>query len=191
MRMLAPRMRSGRERRAVGNGFIGDGRTQVGKAAKLLTQSKQACFGTALIGQPIKLRTAYGAEQHGSGSQATLHGLRRTGRAELDRCSAADGQLFKTKIVTAEVSDRTKNAHRFARDLPVQLHLRGEPLCSTSLLLPPPSWIRRLAEWTAGWVIDHRDQVLIVNLFFTIGQVGEFGVEYLDFIARPPSVPAR
>ena len=65
----------------------------------------------------IELRAADGAQQHGTGVEAALAGVRREGQAKFDRGAAADGRLFKAKVVTAEVGDRTKDTHCFARNL--------------------------------------------------------------------------
>ena len=114
---IGPKDALGTQRRAAGDGLKGDGGTQIGEAAKGLAQGEQTCFGPPFGGQRIKLRTADRAQQHGAGGKAMLPGLRREGRAEIERGLAADGILFKTEIVAAEVGDRAQDAYGFARDL--------------------------------------------------------------------------
>ncbi len=150
----------GTQRGAVGNGLKGNGRTQIGEASAGVAQGEQAGLGTQARRKRIKLRTTDGAEQHGAGGKATLPGLGRERRAELDRGSATNGRLFKAEIVTTEVGDRTQDTHSFARNLRpnsipgknsyVQFHCVTSPpnYCCAAIrfgdLPSGPRWVRTI-----------------------------------------------
>src|ERR1700687_5881852 len=58
---------------------------------------------------------------------------------------------------------------------------RSCSMAASSLFLLRRHQIRRISHRTAMGS-DHRDQILIVNLFLAISQVGELGVEFLELI---------
>jgi hypothetical protein len=82
-----------------------------------VTQIEQTSLGTALAGEVIELRAADGSQQHGTGVETALTGVRRERQAKFNRGAAADGGLLKAEVVTAEVGDSTKDAHCFSRNL--------------------------------------------------------------------------
>ena len=107
----------GAQGRAVGNGAIGDRRTQIGITAQRLPQSQQPGFRLLPGRQRIELRPSHGAEQHGLAVHAGAHRCFRQRRAALADSSAPNRVLFKTGVVAVKIQHRAQDAHRFPRNL--------------------------------------------------------------------------
>ena len=99
------------QRRAVGNGFVGFHRTQVGESAERLSQRQQSGFGTLLAGESVELPRAHRAEKNSVGFQAGCQRLLRQRRSILLDGRSADAMRLETKLVAAHIRDRLQHSH--------------------------------------------------------------------------------
>ena len=132
----------GLEGRAGGEGLVGDGRAEVGKAAELFADAEEAGLGALRGRERVELVVADGSEEDGVGGEGEVEGGLREWRAGLGDGDAADEGFGEGEGMAAEFGDGTEDVDGFGGDLGADA-VAGKD-CDVELHLDPPGTRNRL-----------------------------------------------